>query len=93
MPARAVEKEAEDLMEEIRDRQPLAALANGAEDTSQFREYPRAPQIPGKEDQTGATGQPIACLTERMNDGIAGRLNSRHIDPSPFGLSAAKAAC
>jgi hypothetical protein len=48
---------------------------------------------PGKEDQTGATGQPIACLTERMNDGIAGRLNSRHIDPSPFGLSAAKAAC
>jgi hypothetical protein len=93
VPARAVEEEAERLLEQLRGRQSLRVLANRAEHPPQFGENPDASQVAGEEGEARATRQPILRLSKPMNDCIARGAILRHIHPSPFGLSAAQAAC
>ena len=86
--ARSVQEKAEQLLEDLRDGLPFAALAQGAEEPVPMGENLNPPQIARKEAQSGASSQLIGGGFNVINQGsgmTVGCVSIGHVC-TPFGL-------
>ena len=91
MPARAIQKETEDLVEEGGHRKPFRVLAHRAEKAIEVGEYLDVTQVAAEESQATSASQGVGSdlnTIEQEWGGIARRERSGHDELAPFGLRA-----